>query len=202
MITLVVGTSASGKSALAEELATKTGDAHRIYLATMKVCDDAGKERVLRHRQLRKGKGFDTIEVMYDIRSALSLIGDPAESTVLLECVSNLVGNEIHDNPKGEKMESFLPGTETGTCKSEGAPEDKELRAGKENFADRVAADIKTIADSVQNLIIVTNEYECTDDYDDETKVYLQLVHMVNERISLFSDKIIDVRKGQGGEDI
>ncbi len=201
MIILVVGTNGSGKSALAEKLATKTGDAHRVYLATMKVCDDAGKERVKRHRQLRMGKGFDTIEVMYNIRSALSLIDDPANTTVLLECVSNLVGNEIHDNPAERGAEYFLPGADTCTGKREGALEDEELLARKENFADRVAADIKKISEGVPNLIVVTNEYECMDDYDAETKVYVQLLHMVNERISLFSDKIIDVRKGQGGED-
>ena len=63
MVVLVVGVPDSGKSALAESVALElSGENKRIYLATMEVLDEAGYERVKKHRKLRKGKGFFTIE--------------------------------------------------------------------------------------------------------------------------------------------
>ena len=62
MIYLVIGTQNSGKSELAENLSMETGDSSRLYLATMKIYDEAGRERVKKHRQQREGKGFVTIE--------------------------------------------------------------------------------------------------------------------------------------------
>ena len=197
MTVLVIGTSNSGKSELAERLAMETGDPCRIYLATMKVCDDEAKERVLRHREQRRGRGFETIELMYNICDVLDAVEKPSETTILLECVSNLVGNEIYDSPKGKGISYFLP-EDTSLCgEKESLHRDISIRARKEEFADRIAADIKKISEKVHNLIIVTNEYEIRGDFDDETRVYVQLLKMVGERISTFSDKVYDVRKGQ-----
>ena len=84
MIYLVIGTSNSGKSVLAEELSMKTDDPYRVYLATMKIYDDAGKERVEKHRRQREGKGFVTIEKEYGIAETLAQIPDPQNTTVLL----------------------------------------------------------------------------------------------------------------------
>ena len=51
------------------------------------------------------------------------------------------------------------------------------------------------MADSVNNTIIVTNEYESNaKGYDDETRLYVQLLNNVNEKIIKFSDKIFDLR--------
>ena len=64
MLILVTGGSGSGKSAYAEELLlslTKQGET-RYYIATMQVFGEEGKEKVGRHKKLRAGKGFLTIE--------------------------------------------------------------------------------------------------------------------------------------------
>ena len=90
---------ATGKSALAEELAMNTGDATRYYLATMEVFDNEGSMRVERHRKARAGKGFITVEKPYDIWDLEGEVMDIGSATVLLECVSNLVGNEMNENP-------------------------------------------------------------------------------------------------------
>ena len=47
--------------------------------------------RILRHRQMRAGKGFETVERYTDLKG-LKL--DP-DSVVLLECMSNLTANEM-----------------------------------------------------------------------------------------------------------
>jgi adenosylcobinamide kinase/adenosylcobinamide-phosphate guanylyltransferase len=169
MIRLVIGTHGSGKSALAETLAMKTGDPFRIYLATMKVLDDEGKERVARHKRQREGKGFVTIEKEYGICDILERIEKPMETTLLLECVANLVGNEMYDNPKH--------------------------RIAAEELADEIAAEIKKLSEGVHNTVLVTNEYEQdSESYDEETRLYVQLLSMVNERIAKFSDEVFDLR--------
>ena len=89
MLILVSGGSASGKSKFAEDLAVQGPEA-KIYLATMKIWDGESVERVERHRAMRKGKGFDTLE-----RSELLAGADvPEGSAVLLEDLSNLCANE------------------------------------------------------------------------------------------------------------
>ena len=61
MITLVTGGSGSGKSAYAESLLYSC-EGIRYYIATMQIYDAEGEKKVERHRKLRAGKGFLTIE--------------------------------------------------------------------------------------------------------------------------------------------
>ncbi|MBM6869446.1 bifunctional adenosylcobinamide kinase/adenosylcobinamide-phosphate guanylyltransferase [Pseudoflavonifractor phocaeensis] len=88
-MTLVSGGAASGKSELAEGIAVGLGG-RLVYLATMEVWDQEDRRRVERHRKLRAGKGFETVERPRDLAGAEV----PAGSTVLLECLSNLTANE------------------------------------------------------------------------------------------------------------
>ena len=62
MIVLVTGGSGSGKSEYAEQLVMRFGDCRRFYVATMEVFGEEGREKVLRHKRLRRGKGFVTLE--------------------------------------------------------------------------------------------------------------------------------------------
>ena len=80
MMTLVVGSSASGKSAWAEELAVHSPGRPRIYIATMEPSDEECLRRIDRHRQIRAGRGFVTVECYRNLRN-LSI---PTGSTALL----------------------------------------------------------------------------------------------------------------------
>ena len=91
MMILVTGGSGSGKSAFAEDCIVSFGNARRIYIATMYPFDEESKKRVKRHQAMRQGKGFDTLECY----TGLARAAIPEGSTVLLECMSNLVTNEI-----------------------------------------------------------------------------------------------------------
>ena len=107
MVVLVIGVPDSGKSALAEDLALKlSGNGRRIYLATMEILDEAGEERVKKHRKKREGKGFFTIEAPVKVWEAVADEPELSGSTVLVECISNLVGNVMHDD--GSTLESAL----------------------------------------------------------------------------------------------
>lgn len=91
MMILVTGGSGSGKSAFAEDCVVAFGEMQRFYIATMYPFDEESRRRVQRHRSMRKGKGFETIECY----TGLDKIQIPKGSTVLLECMSNLTANEM-----------------------------------------------------------------------------------------------------------
>ncbi len=177
MITLVIGTPDSGKSALAEELVLKSGIEPRYYLATMKVIDEAGAERVEKHLKQREGKGFITIERSVDILSAAEEMEDPAHAAVLLECVSNLVGNEMHD--ASDRAEMCRQGPQS-----------------EEQFADAVAEDIRILGSKVRNLVIVTNEYDRDGSgYDEDTRLYVRLLDLVNVRLTGYADRVYNLER-------
>ena len=93
MLILVSGGSASGKSRYAEELVVRTQAGERIYVDTMQVWDAESRKRVERHRAMRAGKGFRTVE--RPVR--LGEMPVPEGAVVLLEDLSNLAANEWFD---------------------------------------------------------------------------------------------------------
>ncbi len=177
MISIVIGKSNTGKSELAEKLALETGDEKIYYLATMNVMDDAGRERVAKHRRQREGKGFITIERQKDIAGILDGKPDANRSTVLLECIANLVSNYIFDDP----------GFDVNSCDPEKACDD---------IASIAANEVKALSEKVNNLIIVTNEYDRdSEGYDDATRFYVRTLSRTNELIAAFCDEVHDLLK-------
>ena len=93
MMILVIGGAASGKSAYAEKLlCALSGDAPKIYVATMEPRGAEASARIAKHRQSRAGKGFRTLERFTD----LSGLRAPAGIAVLLEDLGNLCANELY----------------------------------------------------------------------------------------------------------
>ena len=62
MFTLVVGGSASGKSAYAESLILASPYRPRYYVAAMEPFDGECRARIQRHRRMRAEKEFETVE--------------------------------------------------------------------------------------------------------------------------------------------
>lgn len=90
MIDVITGGSGSGKSEYAEKIAVSRGG-RLIYLATMQPFGAEARLRIERHKKLRDGKGFQTIEAF----TARECCNVPEGATALLECMSNLVANEM-----------------------------------------------------------------------------------------------------------
>ena len=117
MVVLVTGGSGSGKSAFAEEylMRLSTQAETKYYIATMRPFGEESLARIRRHQRLRAGKGFTTIEQSRDLTKAAQRIAKPSNQfqeeavtinrpensvpfirdTALLECMSNLVANEM-----------------------------------------------------------------------------------------------------------
>lgn len=90
MITLITGGSKCGKSSLAEKILDKFSG-RKYYIATMRPYGSEAYDAIERHRKMRYGKGFETIEKY----TSLNEIVIPEKSAVLLECMGNLCANEM-----------------------------------------------------------------------------------------------------------
>ncbi len=171
MLHIIYGGSGSGKSEYAEKLVTtKYIDCNKYYIATMKVYDAEAQRKVERHRDLRSGKGFETIEQQRNLKEALKSIDKDKKNVVLLECMSNLVANEMFDG-------------------------DEILNSGV--VAGKVLHDFDILCENVDNIVVVTNNiFEDGADYDETTSEYLNALGMVNEKIAAAADEVVEVVVG------
>ncbi|MBS5196818.1 MAG: bifunctional adenosylcobinamide kinase/adenosylcobinamide-phosphate guanylyltransferase [Clostridiales bacterium] len=164
MIVLVTGGSGSGKSAFAEDKVLSFGKARRIYIATMYPFDMESKKRISRHRNMRAGKGFETVECYTNLKDLLL----PKDSVVLLECMSNLVANEMFQK--------------------DGA---------KERTAEEILEGIREIAGYVRHLVIVTNEiFSEAAIYEGETETYRKYLGEINRSLGEMADEVYEVVYG------
>lgn len=160
MLVLITGGSGSGKSEYAEERVMGLGE-NRVYIATMYPFDEESKLKIKRHRAMRKEKNFSTIECFIGIHK----LNVDKEDTVLLECMSNLVANEMYQ---------------------EGG--------AKENTVEFIIQGIKALNGKVKNLVIVSNEvFSDGIIYDEDTTTYLSYLGDINRRIGLMADEVIEV---------
>lgn len=90
-LTLVVGGARSGKSRLAEQLAS-AARVPRHYIATAEAWDDEMRSRIARHRADR-GSGWITWNAPRDVASVLAAI--PPGQVVLLDCATLWLTNHL-----------------------------------------------------------------------------------------------------------
>ena len=110
MLILLTGGSACGKSAYGEKIAVN-GPKPLYYIAAMQPFDDECLRKIARHREIRAGKGFETIERYVDV-DTLRL---PCQGgTALLECLCNLTANEMYIHPESpvDPVEKVVAGVE------------------------------------------------------------------------------------------
>ena len=103
MLHIVYGGSASGKSSYAESFAMSLqGEGRLLYIATMypykwntTEIDPETMQRIERHRAMRADKGFDTVECYRHVEHIVA----KRQDVLLLECMSNLLANEMYLEP-------------------------------------------------------------------------------------------------------
>lgn len=170
MITIIIGGSGSGKSEYAENYIMSVSEGkQKYYLATMQVYDEEGQKKINRHRNLRQGRDFLTIEQPVDIDMAVRKM-EYGEKVVLLECMSNLVANEMFGGEASKK---------------------------KNEVVEKIIREIHTLQENVTELVIVTNNvFEDGISYDDTTMEYLAAMGRINELLAKRADKVIEVVVG------
>lgn len=87
MTALVTGGSGSGKSETAERIVSALGG-EKFYIATMPILSAEDEKKAERHRKMRAGRGFATLERPLYLNPL-----PPDGATVLLECLSTHTAN-------------------------------------------------------------------------------------------------------------
>lgn len=194
MVCVVTGGSGSGKSEYAEHLAMTLGE-KRIYIATMQALGEEGRQRVARHRNMREGKRFVTVECpaglerLTEDEECRSLLDG---SVALLECMSNLAANEMFSRERNELR--------TGSGKAAGDAE-TEVKTDMDGIADnavqvknRILAGIQELRRHCSHLVIVTNEvFSDGTEYDSETMEYIGCLGMLNTALAGMADQVTEV---------
>ena len=179
----VTGGSGSGKSKYAEQLAVNEAarrNASLYYLATMKICDSEDEAKAERHRKMRAGKGFKTIEAPTGIENVTHQI-NLKNAVVLLECISNLTANEMFKENDG-KYESI-----PADCVTE-----------------KIVREVQKLKDNVAELVVVSDDIFCGGDYggcneagtDDGTRAYAIALGDINVRLANMSNETWEVIAG------
>lgn len=164
MLTLVTGGSGSGKSAFAEDKVLSFGENQRIYIATMHPFDEESHKRIERHRKMRAGKGFETVECYTDLKN----VSLPEGCVVLLECMSNLVANEMF-----------------------------EEQGAHEQTVQEITAGVESLLGQAAHVVIVTNEiFSDAAVFDGEMDTYLKYLGKINQEIAKRADEVVEVVYG------
>ena len=197
MIVLVLGTPDSGKSKIAEDIVMRlaagldiTGSPaeeggrnesgrlaapagmDKLYIATMVPFGEEGIRRIEKHRKMRAGKGFLTVEKYTEVDSLIGEITDLDRKCCLLECMSNLVGNEMHDP--------------------------RNLSLSDEELEKLITEQVLALGKSCGHLVVVANRFLTEDaGYDDETRRYVRIADRVNEILKAGADKTCELAEGE-----
>lgn len=174
MLVFITGGSGSGKSAYAENLVCRLStEEKRYYLATMEAFGEEGRKRVEKHRKAREGKNFITIEQKRDLPEAVKKItkeAEPKESVCLLECMSNLVANEMFqgEQPFSEKI-----------------------------VTEKILKDVEEFSTNLKHLVIVSNNvFEDGILYDEVTAGYNRALGQINQELTRRADVAVEVVVG------
>ncbi|XME03500.1 bifunctional adenosylcobinamide kinase/adenosylcobinamide-phosphate guanylyltransferase [Lachnospiraceae bacterium C1.1] len=165
MFYLVCGGSGSGKSEYAEKIAVElhknSANDPFIYIATMMAADEEAKKKIMRHREMRKNKGFKTIEAYLNLKET----DIPDNCTILLDCLSNLLANEMFaSNGSGE------------------------------NAVEEIRNGIDHLLDKAENLVIVSNDiFSDGNIYDEMTRKYISNMGKINQCLAEKADKVLEL---------
>lgn len=163
---VVTGGSASGKSAFAEDYLVRACPGRRIYIATMKPYDEESIFRIRRHKKMREKKDFSTLECYYNIKDLTIEKG----RGVLLECIPNLVANEM-----------FL------------------LNKSSSQIIEEVLLGLERLDKEAALLVVVTNEiFQDGQEYEESTRIYQECLARLNKQMAKKAHKLAEVVYGIG----
>lgn len=161
MMILVTGGSKCGKSSAAEGLLSGfTGE--KYYIAAMEPYGEEAQRAIARHREMRRGKGFITIERPRDI-GGLILPDNGLPRCALLECLTTLCANEM-----------FSPAGITD-------PSDR-LTAGLKSLSEQVERLVVVTNEVAADGI----------EYPAGTMEYIRIMSRLNARAAALADTVIE----------
>ena len=174
MLYLITGGSGSGKSEYAEKVAADRfrlleGKGQLYYVATMYPYDEESHKRIERHRRMRNGKGFVTVECF----SHLEQVKAGKQDVILLECMSNLLANEMY--------------LEQGRIKGNGNEAGEQMKAA-------ILKPVLQLEKTAGGVVVVTNEvFSDGMEYEEETEKYCNLLGGINRQLGESADCVVEV---------
>lgn len=163
MFVVVTGGSGSGKSAYAEDLIVRSDLKKRYYIATMICSDEESQKRVDRHRKMREGKGFETIEVPVNLET----VKVASHCAVLLECMSNLSANEMFTGQSDRNAKTVAEHVMNGL----------ELLMEKCDLL----------------VVVTNEVFSDGRKYDEMTEEYLKCLGLINRKMAQKADEVVEV---------
>lgn len=203
MIVVVTGASGSGKSEYAEGVTVKLAEKGKLYyLATMRVYGEEGTRRVERHRKLRAGKGFQTVECPVNVDEAFAQVCMPefleqtCDTSHGRVCTSEILEQECAKSDGKVRMPVALLECMSNLVANVMFPE----TAGDEINADcveNIIHQIRHLRDQTGHLVIVTNQiFEDGIIYEPETMEYIRNLGQINQQLAEMADSVIEVVAG------
>lgn len=180
MLHIVYGGSASGKSSYAESFAMSLqGEGRLLYIATMypykwntTEIDPETMQRIERHRAMRADKGFDTVECYRHVEHIMA----KRQDVLLLECMSNLLANEMYLEPDSNAGSDMA-----------------ETMSPVSNKIVQALIDLST---RVQDVVIVTNDVFSDGGsltYDESTREYVKNLAEINCALARVAETVTEV---------
>lgn len=186
MLHIVYGGSASGKSSYAESIAMSLqGDGRLLYIATMypykwntTEIDPEMMQRIERHRAMRADKGFDTVECYRHVEHIMA----KRQDVLLLECMSNLLANEMYlepENDDGGRPETMSEVEKAGVDGNASS----DMAETMSPVSKKIVQALVDLSTRVQDLVIVTNDVFSDGGsltYDESTREYVKNLAEIN----------------------
>ena len=180
MLHIVYGGSASGKSSYAESFAMSLqGDGRLLYIATMypykwntTEIDPETMQRIERHRAMRADKGFDTVECYRHVEHIVA----KRQDVLLLECMSNLLANEMYLEPDADAGSDV---EKTGI----GGNASSDMTEMMSPVSKKIVQALIDLSARVQDVVIVTNDVFSDGGnltYDESTREYVKNLAEIN----------------------
>lgn len=193
MLHIVYGGSASGKSSYAESFAMSLqGEGRLLYIATMypykwntTEIDPETMQRIERHRAMRADKGFDTVECYWHVEHIVA----KRQDVLLLECMSNLLANEMYlepDSDDGGLAETMSEVEKAGVGMSETLSP----------VSNKIVQALVNLSTRVQDVVIVTNDVFSDGGsltYDESTREYVKNLAEINCALARVAETVTEV---------
>lgn len=179
MFHVITGGSGSGKSEYAENCIVHYHEKMKekqvlVYIATMEPFGEETQRKIARHRSMREGKGFQTVECYRDL---VGIDGKVLEGgSVLLECMSNLAANTFYERVMQEK---------------------EPLEQLAKETVEVLWKGIRHLQNLCSNLVVVTNEVGGTcEPLSKEMEQYTKIMGEINRKMAEHADLVTEVVYG------
>lgn len=205
MLIMVTGGSGSGKSEFAERCCMELCPEEKIYIATMQPFGKEGAARIQRHKKLRAGKHFQTIECYTDLEKLVlkqqlseKFLWDTAGETITGDSCLEATGRPEYITGKRVETTSSQNVIETTTlleCLSNLTANEMFTNGlNEKQTVEKILSGIRHLQRQTKHLVVVTNDVFCDGiSYEQETVQYMKALGEANVQLAAMADIVCEV---------